>query len=123
MLFKTTTLITVLGAISVTPVIAGGGFSASCSGASVSGTTLTANCGNGNGGSRWSSIDLNQCIANYGGNLVCAKNGGFGGSCSECEIRTGVYMICGCSGGSNPTPIIDLDNCVANYGGNLACAT
>ncbi|QRV73814.1 CVNH domain protein [Ceratobasidium sp. AG-Ba] len=113
----------VCGAILATPAIAGGGFSASCSGYGVSGTTLTANCSDGKGGSRWSSIDLNRCIANYNGNLVCAANGGFGGSCSGCGIRTGAYMICGCRGGSNPTPIANLDDCVANYGGNLACAT
>ncbi|KAF8609768.1 Cyanovirin-N [Ceratobasidium sp. AG-I] len=102
-------------------VSAGGGFSASCSNYYVSGYTLTATCGNGSGGTKTTSIDLNRCIANYNGNLACAANGGFGGSCSGCGIRTGAYMICGCR--PSGTPIIDLDSCVANYGGNLACAT
>ncbi|KAF8609767.1 Cyanovirin-N [Ceratobasidium sp. AG-I] len=104
-------------------VSAGGGFSASCSNFYMQGNNvLTATCGNGSGGSKTTSIDLNRCIANYGGNLACAANGGYGGSCSGCLIRTGTYMICHC-GPNNGTPIIDLNSCVANYSGNLSCAT
>ncbi|KAG8688920.1 hypothetical protein FRC08_011189 [Ceratobasidium sp. 394] len=122
MYFQKIFLISALAAISANPVHAGGGFSGSCKNWYVSGYTLHANCGDGHGGYRDTSKDLNQCIANYGGNLACATNGGFGGSCSGCEVVTGTYMKCHCGPGPNNTPTIDLNACIANYGGNLACA-
>ncbi|KAG9127687.1 hypothetical protein FRC07_010760, partial [Ceratobasidium sp. 392] len=54
-------------------VSAGGGFSGSCRSFYMQGNSeLKANCGDGHGGWRDTSIDLNRCIANYGGNLACA---------------------------------------------------
>jgi hypothetical protein len=53
-------------------VNAAGGFSGSCSSYYVQGYTLTATCNNGSGGTSTTSLDLNGCIANYGGNLACA---------------------------------------------------
>ncbi|KAG8748830.1 hypothetical protein FRC12_013763 [Ceratobasidium sp. 428] len=114
--------LTALFFLATSGVRAGGGFSASCRNFYMeTKTKLVASCGDGRGGSRDTSIDLNRCIANYGGNLACATNGGYGGSCSDCLIRTGTYMRCHC-GPNNGTPTIDLNDCVANYGGNLACA-
>ncbi|KAG8721264.1 hypothetical protein FRC08_014625 [Ceratobasidium sp. 394] len=105
MYFQKFFLISALAAISAKTVQAGGGFSASCSNWYMSGNTPYASCSDGRGGRRDTSIDLNKCIANYGGNLACAPNGGFGASCSGCLIRTGTYMICGCRPGENNTPI------------------
>ncbi|CAE6418627.1 unnamed protein product [Rhizoctonia solani] len=119
-----TTILALVGAsvLSATGVAAAGGFSGSCSGYYISDNHfLVANCGDGSGGRRDSTIDLNQCIANAGGNLVCRAGGNYGASCSGCGIRTGAYMTCGCNG--TGATIADLDQCVANYGGNLACAT
>jgi hypothetical protein len=57
----------------VSSVNAAGGFSGSCSNYYMQGNNvLVATCGNGSGGTKTSSIDLNRCIANYGGNLACA---------------------------------------------------
>ncbi|KAF9494460.1 hypothetical protein BDN71DRAFT_978795 [Pleurotus eryngii] len=101
-------------------VHASGDFSATCSGYFVRDNHfLQANCGDGVGGFRDSTLDLNNCIGRSGNNLVCARNGGYAGSCSGCGIRTGAFMTCGCSG---VALIADLDDCVANLGGNLACA-
>lgn len=49
-----------------------GGFSDSCFDYSLIDTTLYALCQNGGGGYDSTSVDLNQCIANYDGNLACA---------------------------------------------------
>ncbi|KAG9219659.1 hypothetical protein CCMSSC00406_0006019 [Pleurotus cornucopiae] len=103
---------------------AAGGFAATCSGFFVRDNHyLQAHCGDGRGGYKDSTIDLNLCIANYNSHLVCAHNGGYGGSCSACGIRTGTYMTCSCRGTPQGSYLIaDLNECVANLGGNLACA-
>ncbi|KAG9124072.1 hypothetical protein FRC07_012968 [Ceratobasidium sp. 392] len=120
--FSRLTVASALFLLAAPVVIAGGGFSHSCPSFYMRGNNmLYAKCGNGHGGHKDTSIDLNKCIANYNGNLACAKNGGYGGSCSGCLIHTGTYMRCHC-GPHNGTPTIDLNSCVANYDGNLACA-
>ncbi|CAE6370152.1 unnamed protein product [Rhizoctonia solani] len=108
--------------LSATGVVASGGFSASCSGYYIRDNHfLVANCGDGRGGRRDNTLDLNKCIVNANGNLRYQANGGYAGSCSGCGIRTGAYMTCGCNG--TGATIADLDQCISNYGGNLACAT
>lgn len=72
MYFRNIVLVSALGAISANAAAAAGGFSASCRNWYMAGYTLHANCGDGRGGRRDTSIDLNRCIANYGGNLACA---------------------------------------------------
>ncbi|KAF4574296.1 hypothetical protein EYR40_005986 [Pleurotus pulmonarius] len=85
--------------LGVSGVHAAGGFAATCSGYFVRDNHfLEANCGDGVGGFKDSTIDLNQCIGNFGQNLVCARNGNYAGSCSGCGIRTGAFMTCGCGG-------------------------
>ncbi|KZW02253.1 Cyanovirin-N [Exidia glandulosa HHB12029] len=49
----------------------GGNAMQSCSGCTLSGTSLRCNCGDGKGGNPSTTIDLNQCIANNNGNLGC----------------------------------------------------
>ncbi|KAG8726323.1 hypothetical protein FRC12_023498, partial [Ceratobasidium sp. 428] len=108
MYFLGLTVVSALFFLTAPGVSAGGGFSGSCSNIYMDGNSrLVAHCGDGRGGSRDTSIDLNRCIANYGGNLACATNGGYGGSCSGCLIHTGTYMRCHC-GPNNGTPTIDL---------------
>lgn len=52
---------------------AAGGFAATCSGFFVRDNHyLQAHCGDGRGGYKDSTIDLNLCIANYNSHLVCA---------------------------------------------------
>ncbi|CUA70522.1 hypothetical protein RSOLAG22IIIB_14223 [Rhizoctonia solani] len=114
---RLTTIFALVGTfmLSATGVVAGGGFSASCSGYYIRDNHfLVANCADGNGGRRDSTLDLNQCIVNAGGRLICQANGGYGASCSGCGIRTGAYMTCECNG--TGATIVDLDQCVANYG-------
>lgn len=48
-----------------------GGFGASCPSASLSGTVITASCGNGAGGYVTSSLDLNTFVGNQNGILCC----------------------------------------------------
>ncbi|KAG8756802.1 hypothetical protein FRC12_010468 [Ceratobasidium sp. 428] len=89
------TVVSALFFLAAPSVSAGGGFSHSCSSFHMEGNSkLVATCGDGGGGHKTTSINLNDCIANYGGNLACAKNGGYGGSCSGCLIHTGTYMRC-----------------------------
>ncbi|KAJ8483397.1 hypothetical protein ONZ45_g14613 [Pleurotus djamor] len=105
-------------------VSAAGDFAYSCSGYYVHDNHyLSANCGDGHGGYKDTQIDLNQCIGKSGNNLVCARNGGYAGSCSGCSIRTGWYMTCGCSNTPQGSYLVaDLNDCVANINGNLQCA-
>ncbi|KAJ8509263.1 hypothetical protein ONZ45_g8553 [Pleurotus djamor] len=104
-------------------VNAEGGFARTCTGYYVHDDHyLSANCADGSGGFKDSQIDLNLCIANYNGNLVCAENGGYGFSCAGCGIRTGWYMVCGCRDMAGGYVVADLNACVANIFGNLQCS-
>ncbi|KAJ7587548.1 Cyanovirin-N [Mycena floridula] len=49
----------------------GGGFTASCTGIHLSGTTLFATCTAANGSTNDASIDLNQVLTNRNGFLTC----------------------------------------------------
>ncbi|CCM02471.1 uncharacterized protein FIBRA_04571 [Fibroporia radiculosa] len=113
-------------ALIAAPAVLAQGFAATCgsSGSEIVGTTFYATCTTDSGAQQSTSINLDNCVANYNGNLACATNGGYGGSCSGCEIVTGVqYMECYCTddAGQQEASILDLDNCLSNYNGNLAC--
>ncbi|KAH7920966.1 Cyanovirin-N [Leucogyrophana mollusca] len=87
------------------------GFASTCNNIALSGTTLSAECGNGHGESFQASINTDDCIANYGGSLTCAPNGGYSASCNTCFIEPGTTdMLCDCRNGSGGTPasLIDL---------------
>ncbi|OTA57453.1 hypothetical protein K449DRAFT_424833 [Hypoxylon sp. EC38] len=67
------------------------------------GHVLHANCDNpGHGTFMDVDLDLNQCFANYLGTLNFTPNGhgGFGGSCSSCQI-VDTKLTCQCSMGEN----------------------
>ncbi|KAI6006276.1 Cyanovirin-N [Pisolithus orientalis] len=53
-------------------VSSSGGYSASCEDCSLSGTDLDCTCGNGSGGTDSASVNLNNCLTNSNGVLVCA---------------------------------------------------
>ncbi|KAI0149649.1 hypothetical protein F4776DRAFT_172816 [Hypoxylon sp. NC0597] len=67
------------------------------------GHVLHANCEDPGYGKRMDvDLDLNQCFANYLGTLNFAPhgNGGFGGSCSPCQM-VGTKLTCQCLIGGN----------------------
>ncbi|KAF9051834.1 hypothetical protein BJ165DRAFT_1524738 [Panaeolus papilionaceus] len=101
-----------------------GGFSSSCTSPFIDGDHfLHATCGNGQGGTTNSVLDLNACIGistGPGANLDCIPNGNYAArGCSGCLIRTGTFMECHCPGTDR---IADLDECVANNHGLLTCS-
>ncbi|KAB5589143.1 putative effector protein [Ceratobasidium theobromae] len=118
-----TNLFALIAACVVTTVHAAGNFGASCDkiGTLVTGTDLVAYCKKRDGSSAYSQLDMNKCIANYGGSLACASNGNFGKSCSNCQVVSGTTFRCTCKPGSTTTTI-NLNNCIANQDGVLACA-
>ncbi|KAJ6490808.1 Cyanovirin-N [Mycena sanguinolenta] len=99
-----------------------GDFSATCSNINLAGLTLTAICGDGAGGFKDTSIDLNDCIINSGGTLLCQANGNFGFSCDEPFFSGGVDLAAFC-GPDGAIASIDLDECVGNFGGNLGSSS
>lgn len=56
-----------------TGVSADGDFAASCHDISLSGSTLSANCANGSGGTDYTELDLDRCLANNYGALGCTN--------------------------------------------------
>ncbi|KAH7911160.1 Cyanovirin-N [Hygrophoropsis aurantiaca] len=102
-------------------VIAANGFAASCNNYYVTGTDLFADCLNADSSQRVATqVDLNYCLANNGGTLVCSEGGSYSYSCSNCELASGTYFQCACNAGSGTTGI-DLNNCVGNSNGGLYC--
>ncbi|KAB5588983.1 hypothetical protein CTheo_7578 [Ceratobasidium theobromae] len=96
-----------------------GNFGASCVNLSLIGTTLYGGCKYGNTGRYLgTSIDMNACIANLNGNLVCQNGGNYGAFCTGCSL-SGTWIKCTCGGGGAGT--IDLNQCIVNRDGNLAC--
>ncbi len=47
------------------------GFGITCTNPVLSGSILTATCGDGRGGQTNSAVDLNACVGVSGGSLVC----------------------------------------------------
>ncbi|KAH8705483.1 hypothetical protein BGW36DRAFT_422038 [Talaromyces proteolyticus] len=105
-----------------------GGYASTCTGGylivqSGSEVDFTAyKCGNGKGGYDDSTINLNTCIANVGGNLVFTKNGDYGSSCSGSTVSgTTLTANCGNGKGGYVSGSIDLNSILCNQGGNLRC--
>ncbi|KAH7906185.1 Cyanovirin-N [Hygrophoropsis aurantiaca] len=122
MQFTTLSLIisglTIFGA---STVLAGNGFTDSCSNYYVTGTDLYADCLNNDSSATYATqVDLNYCLSNNGGSLICSSGGSYSYTCSNCELASGSYFECSCSGGSGTTGI-DLNSCVGNSNGGLYC--
>ncbi|GFZ42391.1 hypothetical protein JCM24511_00106 [Saitozyma sp. JCM 24511] len=103
-------------------------FEASCTGATLAGTTLSATCLDAvTGVSAVSTIDLNTCYGASGGALTCGLTG-FSTPCdaSTCTL-VGTTLKCSCSDTST-TPAggpyltaSDIGGCVGNNEGVLYC--
>ena len=68
---KATAAFALLSAARIALGAAASNFAASCSSESLSGTTLSAECLDENGGLHFTSINLDSCVGNDNGNLVC----------------------------------------------------
>ncbi|KAH7919312.1 Cyanovirin-N [Leucogyrophana mollusca] len=101
--------------------IAASGFADSCNNYYVTGTDLYADCLNADSSERYATqVDLNYCLANSGGSLVCSEGGSYSYSCSDCGLSSGTYFQCSCQPSGASTGI-DLNNCVGNSNGGLYC--
>ncbi|KAL7904172.1 Cyanovirin-N [Trichoderma velutinum] len=86
---------------------------------------LNGECWNTQGQLIHNVFDLDGCIANYGGQLTYAKNGGYGFSCDKrnCAIVDSTWLQCNCKGYSGQTVFskINLNDILTNDNGNLRC--
>jgi len=120
-----------------------GSYQQSCRGASMRGSTLSAQCPQASGAPVFSSIDVNACrgrdIANDNGRLVCGGGGGitppepslpsgsYQQSCRGASMR-GSILSAQCPGRSGAPQFssIDVNACrgrdIANDNGRLACS-
>ncbi|KAL4262926.1 Cyanovirin-N superfamily protein [Pleurotus pulmonarius] len=70
---------------------------------------LVAHCADSQGEYKDSTIDLNLCIRNHLGLLLCASGGNYAASCSGCALRSGTSMLCACKGAPEGTHVfVDL---------------
>ncbi|KAF2836648.1 Cyanovirin-N [Patellaria atrata CBS 101060] len=97
-------------------------FSTQCSSIRLNGAWLVANCPKDNGRSLESSIWLGSSLVNREGNLIWEVNGGFQGSCFDCNLLPNSGTLnCTCQTSFRPTRVtaIDLEEHVFNYNGHL----
>ncbi|KAH7907857.1 Cyanovirin-N [Hygrophoropsis aurantiaca] len=80
----------------------------------VSGNYLYATCRTDSGTQSSTSLNLDACIANYNGQLACAANGYFSGSCdtASCELAAEDISVMECycknDSGSYVASLVDL---------------
>ncbi|KAI6090788.1 hypothetical protein F4821DRAFT_255542 [Hypoxylon rubiginosum] len=80
-------------------------------------------------GTASSELDLNGCLANYGGSLSYARPGGFADSCSDCVVHVdarSATLACECSKGQDKGTAHsewDLEewHYIQNTNGQLTC--
>ncbi|KAH7903966.1 Cyanovirin-N [Hygrophoropsis aurantiaca] len=93
----------------------------------VSGGYLYATCTTDSGTESSTALNLDACVANYGGQLACAADGDFTASCdsASCELAAEdiSVMECYCENGSGSevASLVDLDSCISNDNGILSC--
>ncbi|KZT52677.1 Cyanovirin-N [Calocera cornea HHB12733] len=107
-----------------TPLVFGQ-FGATCWDENLDGTILSATCNDDAQDAVGTSIDLNNCVSNDGGSLICVGSGGeYSESCDPgCYLSGSTTLCCTCGDGAGgwKDTCIDLDNCVQNYNGALGC--
>lgn len=99
------------------------------------GNTLSANCVSAsNPGGVYTTLHLDDCLANYDGQISLSQNGSFTQSCSDCILKspTKTLLQCECGNGKNGddgkpllvTSIFDLNNAThfKNDDGTLQCS-
>ncbi|KAB5588360.1 putative effector protein [Ceratobasidium theobromae] len=97
-----------------------GNYGATCSNTRLEGGNIMyATCANGSGSNITSSLNLNACIVNSGGNLRCQANGNYAVSCTGCSV-SGTTLRCTCTGRSASINL-KLDDCITNRNGILTC--
>ncbi|KAB5589145.1 putative effector protein [Ceratobasidium theobromae] len=120
-----TPLVALAVASAVTIVQAAGFFATSCRPnfgiLGTSNVTLFANCRNRAGSYADTTLDLNRCLVNYGGQLSCQANGSFALSCSDCFVDDRAVMYCLCDPWKKSRAMINLNDCVGNNDGVLTC--
>ncbi|KAL4077904.1 Cyanovirin-N [Scleroderma citrinum] len=95
-------------------------WSESCTNYGLDGTELDASCRRDDGSYNPTSINLDNCIGNNNGVLVCG--GDYSASCSGCSM-SGTTLDCTCreDSGTEHGTSVNLDDCVTNNNGNLSC--
>lgn len=133
----------------ITPIycaIPNGTWTQTCTGGTMNGSILTAQCTNSNNTEQPATIDLSQCaignISNNNGVLSCVSGTGFCQAQPSCSIPTGTYNStctspsisgttlsaqCNLPSGSSQLSTLNLHNCgqgdIINNNGQLQCQT
>jgi len=100
------------------------GFANTCESISFVGpTTLQAECLNESGNTVFTSINLDSCVGNNNGGLVCSGGGNFANSCQGSSLRGSTDLVSSCrnEAGDFESTSIDLNNCLTNNNGQLGC--
>ncbi|KAH7882515.1 Cyanovirin-N [Phlebopus sp. FC_14] len=103
-------------------VAAASGFADTCSNYGVSGTTLSADCLQIDQATDSTSLNLDICLVNSNGELLCRSGGDYGASCSGCHL-SGTTFTCSCNNDAHQpvTTSYNLNNCIGNNNGVLVC--
>ena len=115
--------------ISLATVHADGDFTATCSRLKLDypSYVLTAECKRTDASTVTSTLNLNNCLVNQGGGLLCRPGGGFSGTCDISNDLTDTSVITGtCALRTNNKNVnsytsFDLNDCIGNHDGVLAC--
>ncbi|EED84853.1 predicted protein [Postia placenta Mad-698-R] len=87
-------------------------YAGSCQDEYLDGQNLVATCTADDGSQVSSTLNLDDCVANYGGTLNCIPSGEFSYSCdvASCGLTGGEYMKCYCGNGKGgqTASIVDL---------------
>ncbi|KIJ40758.1 hypothetical protein M422DRAFT_48990 [Sphaerobolus stellatus SS14] len=84
--------------------------------------TLIASCLAPDGSTKVSSLDLNNCLGNNNGNLVCGNH--FSSTCGNLFFEAGTSIVQGVCKAKNQSIVntmIDISNCVGNNAGIVVC--
>ena len=97
-------------------------FSLSSQNIRLEGPILRATCRTSQGQTKEATLNLNDCIANDNGHLICCKGGNFMASSQNVTLQ-GTILRCRSRkiDGSYVDASINLDSCIANMEGSLTC--
>ncbi|EED84477.1 predicted protein [Postia placenta Mad-698-R] len=94
-------------------------YAGSCQDEHLDGQNLVATCTADDGSQVSSTLNLDDCVANYGGTLNCVPRGEFSYSCdvASCGLTGGEYMECYCGNGQSGQTASIVDLAYYIYGG------
>ncbi|KAM7188126.1 Cyanovirin-N [Naviculisporaceae sp. PSN 640] len=101
-------------------------YTSTCNSCGITANYLECRCRNLAGVEPWSSLNLNNCLANSNGYLVWRRNGGYYNTCggSLWQVYEGSWLktTCAAANGAWVSTEINLNAKIHNQNGVLACS-